>query len=176
MLLSIQQQYILELVQKLGYIRQRQLHTLARWQFQPRGRNISEAGMSAMLHQLKACHQDIRLDSDSVWIAGAKADPRLLEAVDVMLELSGDTPVDFRRESSEPLLLRFILDGSKVRPFAVADLAAGSPCTVTRQRMERVVWISDSGVISPGLTLPPKHFFAARQADGSHRFYGSEEP
>ena len=27
-----------------------------------------------------------------------------------------------------------------------------------------------------GLTLPPKHFFAARQTDGSHRFYGSNGP
>lgn len=33
-----------------------------------------------------------------------------------------------------------------------------------------------NGAVPPGLTLPPKHFFAARQADGPHRFYGSEEP
>lgn len=175
MLLSIQQQYILEIVQKLGYVQRRQLHTLVRRQFQPQGKEISEARITAMLHQFRAYCQDIRLDSDGVWIVGAKADPRLLEAVDVMLELSDDTPADFRLEPSDPLVLRFILGGAKVRLFAVADLSAGSPDTLERQRMERIVWISDSGVVPPSLTLPPKHFFAARQADGSHRFYGSEE-
>lgn len=175
MLLSIQQQYILEIVRKLDYIQYRQLRALVRRQFQPQGREISEAGMSAMLHQLRACCQDIRLDSDGVGIAGAKAEPRLLEAVDVMLELSSDTPTDFQLEPSGPLVLRFILGGAKVRLFTVANLSAGAPDTVERQRMERIVWISDSGAVPPGLTLPPKHFFAARQADGSHRFYGSEE-
>lgn len=175
MLLSIQQQYILEIVRKLGYIQCRQLHTLVRRQFQSQGKEISEAGIAAMLHQLRARCQDIRLDSDGVWIVGTKANPRLLEAVDVMLELSDDAPADLRLEPSGPLVLRFILGGAKVRLFAVANLSAGSPDTVERQRMERIVWISDSGAIPPGLALPSKHFFAARQADGSHRFYGSEE-
>ena len=39
-----------------------------------------------------------------------------------------------------------------------------------------MVWISASGTPPQGLALPPKHFFAARQADGSHRFYGSNKP
>ncbi len=43
-------------------------------------------------------------------------------------------------------------------------------------RAERIVWISDTGAIPQGLALPPKHFFAARQPDGSHRFYGSNGP
>ena len=45
-----------------------------------------------------------------------------------------------------------------------------------RGKAERIVWIADSGEALQGLALPPKHFFAARQPDGSHRFYGSNGP
>lgn len=176
MLLSIQQQYILEVVRALGYVQRRQLHLLVSRQFQAQGREISESGMNAMLRQLKVCCQDVRLDDHGIGIAGVQPDPHHMEAVDIMLELSEDRPTEFHLGPSVPLLLRFVLGGPKVRLFAVADLSAGSPDTLERHRMERIVWISDSGAVPSGLTLPHKHFFAARQADGSHRFYGSEEP
>lgn len=176
MLLSIQQKYILEVVRALGYVQRRQLHLLVGRQFQAQGWEISEGGMNAMLRQLRAGCQDIWLDDLGVWVTDARPDPRRSEAVDIMLELSGDAPVEFHLGPSTPLLLRFILGGPKVRLFAVADLTIGSPNTLERHRMERIVWLSENGAVPPGLTLPPKHFFAARQADGSHRFYGSEEP
>lgn len=176
MLLSIQQQYILGIVRKLGYIQRRQLHILLHRQFQQQGREISETGMNAMLRQLRVGCQDIRLDDLGVWVMDAQPDPRRLEAVDIMLELSEDRPTEFHLGPSAPLLLRFALGVPKVRLFAVADLSTGSPDTLERQRTERIVWISDNGAVPPGLTLPPKHFFAVRQEDGSHRFYGSEEP
>lgn len=106
MLLSIQQQYILEIARKLGYIQCRQLHTLLRRRFQPQGREISEAGMNAMLRQLRAGCQDIRLDDLGIWVTDAQPNPRRSEAVDVMLELSGDAPVEFHLGPSKPLLLR----------------------------------------------------------------------
>lgn len=176
MLLSIQQRYILETVQTLGYIQRRQLHILTQRKFQATGYRISEAAMNAMLRQLRACQQDIRLDGLGVWIAGFQPTPLHLEAVDVMLELSGDIPAEFHLGASTPILLRFTLDEPKVRLFTVAELSVNTPVTLERQRMERIVWISEGGCAPPGLTLPPKHFFAARQSDGSHRFYGSEEP
>ena len=74
-------------------------------------------------------------------------------------------------------MLRFALDGDKLKLFSVARLAhVSDPRLIRRERSERIVWINDSGTPPEGLTLPPKHFFAARQADGSHRFYGSNGP
>ena len=75
MLLSIQQRYILETVQTLGYIQRRQLHILTQRKFQATGYRISEAAMNAMLRQLRACQQDIRLDDLGVWIAGFQPNP-----------------------------------------------------------------------------------------------------
>ena len=60
--------------------------------------------------------------------------------------------------------------------FAVASLDAAPAELLERGRAERIVWIADSGGPSKGLTLPPKHFFAAHQPDGTHRFYGSNGP
>ena len=76
-----------------------------------------------------------------------------------------------------PRLFRFALDEERRKLFSVARLAhVSDPRLIQRERSERIVWISDSGTPLEGLTLPLKHFFAARQADGSHRFYGSNGP
>ena len=39
----------------------------------------------------------------------------------------------------------------------------------------RIIWISESGSFGE-IDLPRHHFFAARQKDGTHRFFGSNEP
>lgn len=49
MLLSIQQRYILEVLRKLGCIRQAQLHTLVWGKFQRPGFEVSDTRMEAML-------------------------------------------------------------------------------------------------------------------------------
>ena len=47
--------------------------------------------------------------------------------------------------------------------------------TVPRMKGERIIWISESGSFGE-IDLPRHHFFAARQKDGTHRFFGSNEP
>ena len=97
-----------------------------------------------------------------------------MEAIDVMLELSEGAPQNFSAKLDSSRLLRFGLGGDKLKLFSVAQLShISDPQLVQQERSERIVWISDSGTPPDGLTLPPKHFFAAWQADGSHRFYGS---
>jgi hypothetical protein len=43
---------------------------------------------------------------------------------------------------------------------------------IERHREERIVWFAEDGKMPNELLLPPKHFFAARLEDGTHRFYG----
>lgn len=178
MLLSVQQKYYLETVRAFKCLRLDQLHTLLREKFRRPGvADVNEGHMAAMLRQLRRGNWDIRTADGLVWIAGAKPDPRRLEAIDVMLELTEGAPQDLQAELPPPFILRFTLGGEKLRLFAVAALDPGLlPACVERRRMERIVWISDSGTAPEGLVLPPKHFFAARQPDGSHRFYGSNGP
>ena len=171
MLLSVQQKYIMEILRKLGYIRREQLRTLVQGRFSEL--EISECRMAAMLRQLRYTMADVRLDGSAIWLGAAKPDFRRLEAVDVMLELSEGRPQDFSVKCQSPELLRFTLEGDSLRLFTVATISAPLHTSVqARDSLGRGVWISDSGTAPPGLTLPPKHFFAVRQPDGSHRFYG----
>lgn len=172
MFLSVQQKYIMEILRKLGYVRCSQTQALVQGKFP--GIEISSPRIDTMLRQLRYAVGDVRLDAGAVWLGDTQPDFRRLEAVDVMLELAEGHPQDFSVRCQSPELLRFSLEGSTLRLFTVATIsdplhssaqARGSP--------GRTVWISDSGAAPSGLTLPPKHFFAARQPDGSHRFYGS---
>ena len=175
MLLSIQQRFILDTLKKLNCVRRRQLHTLVRGRFQQDGFEITQARMEAMLRQLRAGTADVRLDDGLVWLSNAQPDARRLEAIDVMLELTGGNPQEFSASQELPRLLRFAY-GDDLRPFTVASLDAAPAELLERGKAERIVWIADSSEPPKGLTLPPKHFFAARQPDGSHRFYGSNGP
>lgn len=174
MLLSIQQKFILEALRKLGCVRRDQLHALVRGKFQRPDFEVSEARMAAMLRQLRSGMADFHMDGGFVYLARGQPDATKLEAIDVMLELSEGSPQNFTVKTEEPRLLRFALGGDKLKLFSVAKLShVPEPQQFQRERSERVVWINDSGTPPEGLVLPPKHFFAARQTDGSHCFYGS---
>lgn len=175
MFLSIQQKFILDTLKKLNCVRRRQLHALVRGRFQQDGFEVTQARMDAMLRQLRAGTADVRLDDGLVWLSNAQPDARRLEAIDVMIELTGGKPQEFSASREPPRLLRFAY-GDELRLFTVASLDTAPAELLERGRAERVVWIADSGEIPQGLALPPKHFFAARQPDGSHRFYGSNGP
>ena len=172
MLLTIKQKFILDTLKKLGCVRRRQIYALVRGRFEQDNFKITQSGVDAMLRQLRMGTADVRLDDELVWLSCAQPDARRLEAVDVMLELTEGRPETFSVSAEPPRLLRF----AYARPFSVASLELAPLGSLERGRTERIVWISDSGVVPQGLVLPPKHFFAARQPDGTHRFYGSNEP
>ena len=176
MLLSIQQKYILEVLRKLRVLRREQVTALVRGKFQRPDLEISEVRMDVMLRQLRTGIGDIRLDGELIRLSGTSPNALLLEAVDVMLELAEGKPEDFKQGLESPELLRFSW-GDPIRVFTVAELSAPIQLTVEPlAQKKRVIWITANGVVPEGLTLPPKHFFAARQQDSSHRFYGSNGP
>ena len=174
MLLSIQQKYIMTALRELRCLRAEQLQTILQGHFDWPEPEAARRRMDAMLRQMCGGMGDVHSDGKFVWLGHVQPDARILEAVDVMLELSEGRPQDFSAECWNPELLRFSLCGSSLRLFIVATLSTPS-CgnELAGNSPGRVVWISDSGTSPPGLALPPKHFFAARQPDDSHRFYGS---
>ena len=175
MFLSAQQKFILDALGKLNCVRRRQLHALVRGQFETDSFSVTQARMDAMLRQLRMGMADVRVDDELVWLSNTQPDSRRLEAVDVMIELTGGRPGVISASAEPPCLLRFAF-GDELRLFTVASLDTAPVGLRERGRAERIVWISDTGAIPQGLALPPKHFFAARQPDGSHRFYGSNGP
>ena len=102
--------------------------------------------MEPMLRQLRAASSDIRYDGDLVYLSGTTPDSRRLEAIDIMLELTGGKPESFGGAGAPPpLLLRFSLGETDRRFFTVATLS--SPGREHLDYLElgsaaRMIWIS----------------------------------
>lgn len=173
MLLSIQQKYILEVLRKLGCIRKEQLLLMTQEKFRRPDMEITETRMDAMLRQLRTGTGSVFWEGGLICLSSPQSDGLHLEAIDVMLELAEGKPEDFTTRVERPSILRFSW-GDDLRLFTVAELSAPiRPTVEALASQKRMIWISESGVPPEGLTLPPRHFFAARLPDGSHRFYGS---
>lgn len=180
MVLSVQQRYILEVLRRVGYIRRSQLLVLVRERFRRPDLEITQGRLDAMVHQLRRGMADVRIEGDVVYLHGKTPDSQGLEAIDVMLELTGGRPLNYGfMQYEKPELLRFLFGKGKLRSVSIASLSAMTPLTPMEQCgtvSDRTVWISESGQLPETVTLPPGHFFAARQVDGTHRFYGPKEP
>ena len=177
MFFTTKQKFILETLRSLGCVRRRQLHALTRGYFQEADFEITQASMEAMLRQLRVGTSDVRMDDELIWLHGCQPDCRRLEAIDVMIELTGGKVQNVSTKGKPPCLLRFSFgEGSNLKPFTVVSMDIPPSELPEQSGKERVIWISDSGELPKGLALPSKHFFAARRPDGSHRFYGSNGP
>ena len=178
MLLSVQQKYILSVLKQVKYIRLCQLYALTVEHYRPEGVQISQLRMDTMLRQLRTATNLVRFQGDVVCCGEHTVDPRYLEAIDVMLELTRCAPEFYSAERLEkPFLLRFT-GGSENALYLFSVAWMGVPrCIARTQRMkgERIIWIADR-LDRRGLMLPRHHIFAARQEDGNHRFFGSQEP
>lgn len=163
MLLSNQQKYILEILKEFKYLRVRQLHALVQAHYRTQGIKIDERRMEIMLRQMRTGTNYVWLRGDVVSYGDRRIDPRLLEALDVMLELTRVQPGFYSKDGlHEPFLLRFTGNGKGAGYlFSVAWLdAATHIATVPRMKGERIIWILRSvpleKSICPGTTfLPP---------------------
>lgn len=92
MLLSNQQKYILEILKEFKYLRVRQLHAMVRTHYRAQGIEIDARRMEIMLRQMRTGTNYVWLRGDVVSYGDRRIDPRLLEALDVMLELTKAQP------------------------------------------------------------------------------------
>ena len=108
MLLSNQQKYILEILKEFKYLRVRQLHAMVRTHYRAQGIEIDARRMEIMLRQMRTGTNYVWLRGDVVSYGDRRIDPRLLEALDVMLELTKAQPGFYSKDGlHEPFLLRF---------------------------------------------------------------------
>ena len=178
MILTNQQKFIVEATKQLQYLRVRQLHAMLQAHYGPKGVEIGEHRMSTMLRQLRTASNCIFQQDDLVTYGHRKISEHYLEAIDVMLELTENAPLFYSRDRLlEPCLLRFGGDGEMLGLlFTVTWLdIPGRAAAQPRMKGERIIWITDCVDMS-NIVLPKHHFFARRQPDGTHRFYGSSEP
>ena len=178
MLLSVQQKYILSVLKQVKYIRLCQLYSLTAQHYRKERFEISQHRMDAMLRQLRTGTNFVYFQEDVVCYGKRTVDERYLEAVDVMLELTYCEPEFFSCERLEPpRLLRFTGQTGKLS-FLHTVAWMDTPyriMAIQRMKGERLIWISDRSN-GYGIELPRHHILAVRQEDGTHRFFGSQEP
>lgn len=169
MVLSKQQKYFKRVIESLGCIREDQLIELFRPVFCPLRPDKAKEIATSALHSLPHCDNSVRQTGKIYHTRRAKVSERMLEAIDVMLELSDARPLSFQAEAP-PILLRFSIQEKKVRVFIVAEHGAQLPVEAIGEH-DRIVLLFDAQGQAQPLSVSNKQFFAVRQGDGSHRFY-----
>ncbi len=92
MLLSNQQSIFSKYSKEFKYLRVRQLHALVQAHCNAQESKIDERRMEIMLRQMRTGTNYVWLRGDVVSYGDRRIDPRLLEALDVMLELTKAQP------------------------------------------------------------------------------------
>ncbi|MCR5825023.1 MAG: hypothetical protein K6G54_00500 [Oscillospiraceae bacterium] len=176
MILSKQQKYILGVVRDLGCVKREQLLRLYMAHASlPEDRALRQ--LDAMLLQMRNGISELRLEGDLARLERVQPNAHCLEAIDVMLELTGGAVAFYKARLPPPLLLRFALDGPHPVVFVIIryDERAAVEKELRPRGDQRVVWLSTCLPLDAAPALPPGHFLAVRKQDGTHGFYGSNE-
>ena len=175
MLLTNQQKFLLDAVNRLGCVREDQLADLIRPVFCQWRPDIAPSLVHSAMRQLRYCNAKVRREENVHLVPGAKVSYAMLEAVDVMLQLSDCQPVEYRHGTA-PVLLRFTVQSPELcSVFLVARYGDRLPADMIAPA-DRIILLFDGQGTPKALPVSNKQFFAVRQGDGTHRFFASGGP
>ena len=155
MLISKQQRYMLD--------------TLVRQAFCRGKPEIAPRLVESAMRQLTLRNMELEEAGNVYRLRNEPNDPLLLEAVDVMLQLSGEKLPDFRRGKA-PVLLYFSIQENTVRCFTVANYSSELR-GMDFPESERIILLFDGQGQPRTLPVSNKQFIAVREENGSHRFF-----
>ena len=175
MLLTNQQKFLVDAVNRLGCVREDQLVDLIRPVFCQQRPDIAPALVNSAMHRLLYCNAEIRQEGDVFLRPGMELNPAFLEAVDVMLQLSHCAPTEYEC-GAPPVLLRFSVQS--LDTFSAFLVAQSADCLPERliAPEDRIILLFDGQSRPAALPVSNKIFFAARQGDGTHRFFAPGGP
>lgn len=169
MLLTKQQEFLMEILGRLGCARLQQLAVLVQRQFSLGSLDAAERMVRAALRQLHYGNTGVRLEQDLAALGSRTPDSKFLDAIDVMLTLYENVPISFTAEHS-PILLRFSVQQNRVHTFAVVE-SSQSLLLVNFQLLEKVVILLSQDDRPMNLPIGNQQIFAIRQEDRSYRFF-----
>ena len=170
MLVTNQQKLALEVLENLGGVRLYQLAAFLRPVFCTERPDISPRLAAALIRQMRLRNMELCEEGDLIYLPKRKPEPELLEAVDVMLELSDEAPVDYRL-GRPPILLHFSVQEQKARLFVVVKCGVDHLSPLELHHTERIILLFDGQSQAQTLPVSNKQFYAVRQSDGKHRFF-----
>lgn len=170
MLITKQQRFILDALERLGGLRQEQIISLLRPVFCAEKPEAACRIVAAALRQFSNCNVRLSNDGGAIYLQGAqRPDLELLDAVDVMLQLAGAGLTDYWKGKA-PVLLRFCVQAQKARAFSVASYGS-DVFTAAFPPHERIILLFDGQSQPQALPVSNKQFIAVRQEDGTYRFF-----
>ena len=170
MLITKQQRFILDALERVGGLRKDQIVTLLRPAFCAEKPEAAPKIAAAALRQLSNCNVRLCDDGAVIYLHGTqRPDLKLLDAVDVMLQLGGAELTDYWKGNA-PVLLRFCVQAQKVRAFSVASYGP-DVFTAAFPSHERIILLFDGQSQPQALPVSNKQFIAVRQAGGLYRFF-----
>lgn len=172
MLLTNQQKFLLEALRRLHCARIDQLARLLMVPFRLDDQTRAERIVRGAMRQLQYGDGRVLINENLVYQPGAMPDRKQLDAVDVMLQLSDATPLDYTLSTS-PVLLRFSIQGTKIQVFSVLDSTANVNLACFGPA-ERLIILLGKDEIAIPIPVPNKQFFARRKEDGSYRFFAPD--
>ena len=174
MLSTNQQKFLLDILKRLGCVRESQLISLIRPVFCRQRPDIAPTLVASSMRQLLRGDFGLRQEGDVFLGRSSEANPTLLESVDVMLELSADAPTSYR--TVPPALLRFsVPDRNSPGAFLVARYG-DDPGLMDLTPEERMILLFDGRGRPEPLPVSNKQFFAVRLESGKHRFFALDGP
>lgn len=172
MLITNQQRFILDTLQRLGCIRTDQMAVLLKARFSLGSLDRAAQVTRAAVRQLRMSNTAIREEDDIIHLPRQPPNGHLLSAIDVMLELSGGSPVGYA-VGNGTILLHFAAERAHTSVFAVIH-ASQAACMPPLSDKERVIILIDSKNQIKKLPIPNRQFFALH-ADGKLRFLSIEK-
>lgn len=170
MLITKQQQFILNALERLGGLREAQMVSLIRPVFCAEKPEVAPRVVAAALRQFSSYNVKLCDDGGVIHLQGTELPSgKMLEAIDVMLQLAGAGLADYWK-GNPPVLLRFCVQGQKVRTFSVAGYGP-DVFTAVFPPHERIILLFDGQSQPQALPVSNKQFIAVRQEDGTHRFF-----
>lgn len=175
MLMSNQQKYAVDVIERLGCLRERQLQSLLQGKFFAAGKAAPDNFTDMLLRQLQYGNAPVHREQGLVFTGRPQISQAQLEAIDVMIELSEGRPSDFYIPQKERILLRFSTESpTRIHLFACvsADFFTGRdvrapPFSAT----ERVIILLPADTPPPLPAIKNPVFYAVLQPDGTHRFF-----
>ena len=169
MLLTKQQEFLLEILGRLGCARLQQLAVLVQRQFSLGSLDAAERMVRAALRQLHYGNTGVRLEQDLAALGSRTPDSKFLDAIDVMLALSENVPLCFSAEQP-PVLLRFATEQKHIHAFAVVENRPSLllPSFLPSEKVVLLLSQKDRPIRIP---MENQQIFAIRQEDRSYRFF-----
>ena len=173
MLITNQQRFILDTLQRLGCIRIDQMVVLLKARFSLDSLARAARVTRAAVRQLRMANATVREEDDTIHLPRQPPNEQMLRAIDVMLELSDGSPGGCA-VGTAPILLHFAADPAHTHIFAVVH-SSQVFCLPSLGDKERVIILIDSKDQIKKLPIPNRQFFALQQEDGKLCFFSIDK-